>query len=258
MALARRTASRLVGRTASPPAPGRTLRRRRGDDRAARRAAAWAPRSSRRRAHPRRRCLRATVAMPSRCGVRRGSPRTRCELRVADQRTAVEVGERGPGLQRGEALAQAREHLFVARSLAPAAGCRREHVCPAFCTIALTSAGNAASRSASANTTCGDLPPSSSVTGQCRFAASAATQRAGGRRAGERNVRDARMLDERGARLAPEPRDDVDRALGQARLRRQVRATRSSDRHASSAGLTTQALPAASAPPTERPKICSG
>ena len=35
-------------------------------------------------------------------------------------------------------------------------------------------------------------------------------------------------------------------------------ATRSSDRHASSAGFTTQALPAASAPPTERPKICSG
>ena len=35
-------------------------------------------------------------------------------------------------------------------------------------------------------------------------------------------------------------------------------ATRSSDRQASSAGLTTQAFPAASAAPTERPKICIG
>ena len=35
-------------------------------------------------------------------------------------------------------------------------------------------------------------------------------------------------------------------------------ATRSSDRQASSAGLTTQALPAASAAPTLRPKICIG
>ena len=35
-------------------------------------------------------------------------------------------------------------------------------------------------------------------------------------------------------------------------------AARSSDRQASSAGLTTQALPAASAPPTVRPKICIG
>ena len=51
-----------------------------------------------------------------------------------------------------------------------------EHVWPAFCTIALTSAGNAASRSASAKTICGDLPPSSSVTGQWRLAAAAATQ----------------------------------------------------------------------------------
>ena len=35
-------------------------------------------------------------------------------------------------------------------------------------------------------------------------------------------------------------------------------AMRSSDRHASSAGFTTHALPAASAPPTLRPKICIG
>ena len=35
-------------------------------------------------------------------------------------------------------------------------------------------------------------------------------------------------------------------------------ATRISDRQASSDGLTTQTLPAASAPPTLRPKICIG
>ena len=35
-------------------------------------------------------------------------------------------------------------------------------------------------------------------------------------------------------------------------------AMRSGVRQASSAGLTTQALPAARAPPTERPKICAG
>lgn len=36
------------------------------------------------------------------------------------------------------------------------------------------------------------------------------------------------------------------------------RATCSSDRQASSAGFTTQALPVASAAPTLRPKICIG
>ena len=40
-----------------------------------------------------------------------------------------------------------------------------EQVCPAFCTPALTKKGNAASRSASAKTICGDFPPSSRVTG---------------------------------------------------------------------------------------------
>ena len=38
-----------------------------------------------------------------------------------------------------------------------------EQVWPAFCTIALTTEASAASKSASANTICGDLPPSSSV-----------------------------------------------------------------------------------------------
>ncbi|CFW30601.1 Uncharacterised protein [Bordetella pertussis] len=37
--------------------------------------------------------------------------------------------------------------------------------------MALTATGTRASRSASAKTICGDLPPSSSVTGTCRSAA---------------------------------------------------------------------------------------
>ncbi|MET3916157.1 hypothetical protein ABID97_002939 [Variovorax sp. OAS795] len=46
-----------------------------------------------------------------------------------------------------------------------------EQVWPAFCTMALMITGTAASRSASAKMICGLLPPSSSVTGQCRSAA---------------------------------------------------------------------------------------
>ena len=48
-----------------------------------------------------------------------------------------------------------------------------EQVCPAFWMPALTRKGSAASRSASANTSCGLLPPSSSVTGTAFFAAAA-------------------------------------------------------------------------------------
>ena len=40
-----------------------------------------------------------------------------------------------------------------------------EQVCPVFWVMALTTVMAALSRSASANTTCGDLPPSSSTTG---------------------------------------------------------------------------------------------
>jgi hypothetical protein len=50
-----------------------------------------------------------------------------------------------------------------------------EQVWPAFCTMALTTTGSAASRSASANRICGDLPPSSSVTGTWFTAAACAT-----------------------------------------------------------------------------------
>ena len=132
-----------------------------------------------------------------------------------------------------------------------------EQVCPAFCTIALTSAGSAASTSASANTICGDLPPSSSVTGQCRFDAAAPTHAPV---AGE-PVNEMCWMPGCSTSAAPAsaPRPvTMLSAPGGSPASAASSATRSSARHASSAGLTTHALPAASAPPTERPKICSG
>ena len=80
---------------------------------------------------------------------------------------------------------------------------------------------------------------------------------AGLRRAGEGDVIDARMGRQRRAGLVAVAGDDVQRAGRQAGLGRDL-GQLEQDRQASSAGLTTQALPAASAAPTLRPKICSG
>ena len=82
-------------------------------------------------------------------------------------------------------------------------------------------------------------------------------QLAGGRRSRERDVVDAGMACERGAGFMAVAGDDVQRTGWQPGSTASS-ATRSNDRHASSAGLTTQALPAASAAPTLRPKICIG
>jgi hypothetical protein len=86
------------------------------------------------------------------------------ELSPRHERPEIQIGGRGPGAQAGEAGGEPLDHLGMDPALhqhaAPA-----EQVWPAFCTIADTSIGSAASRSASAKTSCGDLPPSSSVTG---------------------------------------------------------------------------------------------
>ena len=124
------------------------------------------------------------------------------ELRFANQRTAIEIGQRRTRAQRRRSVRQGARALPRSASARPAGGCRPSRSGPAFCTIALTSAGNAASRSASANTICGDLPPSSSVTGQWRLRRGRRDPRARRGRTGERNVRDAGMLGERCARLA--------------------------------------------------------
>ena len=116
--------------------------------------------------------------------------------------------------------------------------------------MALTMTGSAASRSASAKTICGALPPSSSVTGQWRFARLRRRPHApvAGEPVNETCSMPA-MRGERGARFAAEPVTMLSAPAGKPASAASS-ATRSSDRQASSAGLTTQALPAASAPPT--------
>ena len=128
----------------------------------------------------------------------------------------------GPTLSAANACdSRSRSGSYAARSIStrlPA-----EHVCPAFWTIAATSTGSAASKSASAKTICGDLPPSSSVTGTWLSAAILRDGRARRRRARERDVVDARMPRERRARFVPVAGDDVERAVRQAGFRRQFR-----------------------------------
>ena len=98
-----------------------------------------------------------------------------------------------------------------------------EQVWPAFCTIALTTEVSAASRSASANTICGDFPPSSSVQPIWLRAAAVCTSVPDLGAAGEREEIDAGMGGERRARLLAEARHDVERALGKAGFGREFR-----------------------------------
>ena len=76
----------------------------------------------------------------------------------------------------------------------------------------------AASRSASANTMCGDLPPSSSDTRARCDAALFMTAMPVARRARERHLVDARMRDQRRARVLPEAGDHVEDARREAGL----------------------------------------
>src|SRR6187551_2520792 len=91
-----------------------------------------------------------------------------------------------------------------------------EQVWPAFWMPALTRKGSAASRSASAKTTCGLFPPSSSVTGTA-FCAAAVWTRAP---VATDPVNDAGMRRERRAGLLAEPGHDVEGARRQAGLER--------------------------------------
>ena len=178
-----------------------------------------ARRSSRRAARRRRSCLSPTIAMPVALRVGEKAAHAR-ELRRANQRPAIEIGERGPDAQRREALRRAARAPPRSATRSTSRRLPAEQVWPAFCTMALTSTGSAASRSASAKTICGPLPPSSSVTGQCRSARRPRrpTRRSRGDPVNE-TMLDAGMRGERRARLAAEAGDDVERAVGQADLR---------------------------------------
>ena len=83
-------------------------------------------------------------------------------------------------------------------------------------------AAAAASRSASAKTTFADLPPSSSVTRLIVAAAPAAIERPTSVEPVNAILRDVGVLDQALPARAPGPDDDVDDALGQARLEREL------------------------------------
>ena len=120
-------------------------------------------------------------------------------------------------------------------------------VCPVAANTPATRPFAAASRSASGNTICGDLPPSSSVT-LLMFSAAALRDRSAGRgRAGERDLVHARVRGQRRAHLPAQPGDHVDHARREARLRRASSANASVDAGECSDGLTTTVQPAASA-----------
>src|SRR5215212_7581017 len=88
--------------------------------------------------------------------------------------------------------------------------------------MARTSTGAASARSASAKTSCGDLPPSSSVQPMWFLAAAAwISVPTSGLPVNETEI-DAGVARERGARLLAQPRDDVQRALRKADLEREL------------------------------------
>ena len=132
-----------------------------------------------------------------------------------------------------------------------------EQVWPAFWMPALTRNGSAASRSASAKTICGLLPPSSSVTGTAFLAAAVCTSVPVATEPVKEMWSTPGCADSAAPASSPRPGDDVQRAGRQPGLGA-MRANASTVRQASSAGLSTQALPIASAAPTLRPTICIG
>ena len=99
---------------------------------------------------------------------------------------------------------------------------RAQQSWPALSKTAYGAAAAAFSRSASAKTTFADLPPSSSVTRLIVAAAPCMTRAADLGRAGEADLRDVGMLDEPLADDRALADDDVDDALGDAGLERQL------------------------------------
>ena len=88
----------------------------------------------------------------------------------------------------------------------------------------------AASMSASSKMMCGDLPPSSRVTGISRLAAAIATRRPVSTEPGEHHLADEGMFDQGGARHLAEPRDDVEDAGRDPALKSQPRELKAGQR----------------------------
>ena len=132
-----------------------------------------------------------------------------------------------------------------------------EQVWPPFWIPALTKNGSARSRSASSNTSCGDFPPSSSVTGMTFFAAAAwiispvLTDPVN-------DICEIPLCEDKATPASsPSPVTTFKAPAGRpASVAIWLNAI--AVRQASSAGFKTQALPIASAAPTDRPIICIG
>ena len=132
-----------------------------------------------------------------------------------------------------------------------------EQVWPAFWMPALTRKGSAASRSASAKTICGLLPPSSSVTGTVCFAAAAWIIEPTLTEPVKDRCCTPACADSAAPASSPSPGTTFSAPAGSP-ASSAMRAKASAVRQASSAGFSTQALPIASAAPTLRPMICIG
>ena len=132
-----------------------------------------------------------------------------------------------------------------------------EQVWPAFWMPALTRKGSAASRSASAKTICGLLPPSSSVTGMAFFAAAVWISAPTATEPVKEMWRTSGCADSAAPASSPRPGTTFNAPAGRPAASA-TRAKASAVRQASSAGFSTQALPIASAAPTLRPMICIG
>jgi hypothetical protein len=132
-----------------------------------------------------------------------------------------------------------------------------EQVWPLFCVIALHTLAAAASRSASANTSCGDLPPSSSTTGTWWIAATSCTSRpTSGEPVNERKLMPG-CLDSGAPASSPRSVTMFSAPAGKPASTASWPSSRHT-RHASSAGFSTVALPIASAGAKVRPNICAG
>ena len=129
--------------------------------------------------------------------------------------------------------------------------------CPALRMTAAAAASTAASRSASGSTIVGDLPPSSRLTGTIRARGGGHHRGPGGHRAGERHVRDERVVDDRGAGRLPAPVTTATTPFGRP-ASSSIPATEPVDSGATSEGLTSTVLPAASAGATPRKSWLSG
>ena len=132
-----------------------------------------------------------------------------------------------------------------------------EQVCPAFWMPAFTRKGSAASRSASAKTICGLLPPSSSVTGTVCLAAAAWIIEPTLTEPVKDRCCTPACADNAAPASSPSPGTTFSAPAGRPAASA-MRAKASAVRQASSAGLSTQALPMANAAPTLRPMICIG